>query len=103
VELKSDLSKEDSDNWKRLGVKIPDKRYFKYTVEVKKGTDPTEEELAADPFAEGNPPMFTAKAELIGYMRSAAVGETITINNKGEKKASKGLLLLIPSFGAVAQ
>jgi prepilin-type N-terminal cleavage/methylation domain-containing protein len=103
VELKNDNTSADSANWKKLGLRFPEKRYFKYTVKADTVELPSGKNLADNPFYDEKSPEFEATAELIGSMVSAPIGDKITINNKGEKTASKGLNLLIPSFGAITK
>ena len=94
------LPPDNAANWIKIGMKLPDSRYFKYyTINVTDGTPPADE---TDPLALGTPPTFTAKAELLFNLSDANAGSSITINEKGEKRASKGLNTLISSFGATS-
>jgi prepilin-type N-terminal cleavage/methylation domain-containing protein len=108
VELKSDGSPNDLANWQRIGMKVPDSRYFKYTVETSSDVPLVDASSGITLTDETNPlavrmPTFTAKATLLVNLSGANAGDVITINEKGEKKAPKGLNALISSFGATPQ
>lgn len=96
VELTSSANATD---WAKIGLKAPDSRYFKYTVEnVTPGVAANDE---TDPLNEWiTPPTFTAKATLLLNFSGANAGSVITIDQSGDKKASAGLNILISSFGA---
>jgi len=101
LQLPPNKTSEDAENWTKIGMKFPDSRYFKYyTINVKDGTPPTNE---TDLLGLGMPPEFTAKAELLFNLSDANANSSyITINEKGEKRATKGLNMLISSFGATS-
>jgi prepilin-type N-terminal cleavage/methylation domain-containing protein len=85
-------------NWKLLGLNVPEKKYFEYTAD----TFPRVEATNPNDLLSRDTLYFTATAKLIRSTSTAKAGETITIDQFGEKIASSGLILLIPSFGAKA-
>ncbi|MDR0304829.1 MAG: type II secretion system GspH family protein [Chitinispirillales bacterium] len=95
LELTSDGSPADSANWAKIGLKVPDSKYFKYTVGDISHTPPIDE---TDPLDMGTL-KFTAKATLIRSLTTAKIDETITVNQSGDKNASsEELRLLVPSY-----
>jgi prepilin-type N-terminal cleavage/methylation domain-containing protein len=86
---------EDDENWKKVGLKFPEQKYFKYVVvDVAAGTLD-----AVNPF-DNTLPKFTAKAILIRNLSRAKKDEEITVNQEGVKTASTELKRLVPSFFA---
>jgi prepilin-type N-terminal cleavage/methylation domain-containing protein len=80
-------------NWELLGLKYPELIYFDISV------SPATAVLIA-PNGQITPAEFTAIATLKKDLRIAKIGETITINERGDKTASAELNRLLPSFGA---
>jgi len=88
--------------WNKVGLKVPESKYFKYEVPLATSAVIDETDPLKD-YNDSNKPKFTAVATLMRKLTRAESGNTVTIDQNGDKKANRELNELIRSFGALGQ